>query len=394
MNLGRGPLLAAVALALVLAAPAAGDSIGSRKAAVDSHIANLQSRIDASQRDEGVLTSQLSEVADELRAAQAAVDTAQVTLDDLETRLATERTALARLDTRLEMQTRRLERLRAQYTRAVAVLESRVREIYIEGSPDMVSFLVSASSFSDLLDNYDFLRRIGAQDERIARAVRGARARAAVERRATLDTRRLTAATVAAIAAKTEEARAARDRLAASRDSLASAEQLKSSALADVRETRAGYLAEVNALQAQSAALAAAIRNAQTSSSISGPDSHAGLVWPVSGPITSGFGTRWGRMHEGIDIAVPSGTPVHAAASGTVIYAAWMTGYGNLVVLDHGNGLATAYAHNSSLLVSVGQHVSQGQTISLSGSTGHSTGPHVHFEVRVNGVAVDPLGYL
>jgi murein DD-endopeptidase MepM/ murein hydrolase activator NlpD len=394
MNLGRGPLLAAVALALVLAAPAAGDSIGSRKAAVDSHIANLQSRIDASQRDEGVLTSQLSEVADELRAAQAAVDTAQVTLDDLETRLATERTALARLDTRLEMQTRRLERLRAQYTRAVAVLESRVREIYIEGSPDTVSFLVSASSFSDLLDNYDFLRRIGAQDERIARAVRGARARAAVERRATLDTRRLTAATVAAIAAKTEEARAARDRLAASRDSLASAEQLKSSALADVRETRAGYLAEVNALQAQSAALAAAIRNAQTSSSISGPDSHAGLVWPVSGPITSGFGTRWGRMHEGIDIAVPSGTPVHAAASGTVIYAAWMTGYGNLVVLDHGNGLATAYAHNSSLLVSVGQHVSQGQTISLSGSTGHSTGPHVHFEVRVNGVAVDPLGYL
>jgi murein DD-endopeptidase MepM/ murein hydrolase activator NlpD len=394
MNLGRGPLLAAVALALVLAAPAAGDSVGSRKAAVDSHIAKLQSRIDASQRDEGVLTSQLSEVADELRAAQAAVDTAQVTLDDLETRLATERTALARLDTRLEMQTRRLERLRAQYTRAVAVLESRVREIYIEGSPDMVSFLVSASSFSDLLDNYDFLRRIGAQDERIARAVRGARARAAVERRATLDTRRLTAATVAAIAAKTEEARAARDRLAASRDSLASAEQLKSSALADVRETRAGYLAEVNALQAQSAALAAAIRNAQTSPSISGPDSHAGLVWPVSGPITSGFGTRWGRMHEGIDIAVPSGTPVHAAASGTVIYAAWMTGYGNLVVLDHGNGLATAYAHNSSLLVSVGQHVSQGQTISLSGSTGHSTGPHVHFEVRVNGVAVDPLGYL
>ena len=103
---------------------------------------------------------------------------------------------------------------------------------------------------------------------------------------------------------------------------------------------------------------------------------------------------RWGRMHEGIDIAVPSGTPVHAAAAGTVIYAGWMTGYGNLVVLDHGNGLATAYAHNSSLLVSVGQHVSQGQTISLSGSTGHSTGPHVHFEVRVNGVAVDPLLYL
>ncbi len=395
MSLGRGPLFAAaLALALVVAAPAAGDSIGTRKAAVDAHVTDLQGRIDASQRDAGVLTSQLSEVTGELRAAQAAVDAAQGTLDDLESRLASQRAALARLTTDLAAQTLRLERLRAHYARAVAVLERRVREIYIEGSPDMVSFLVSATSFSDLIDNYDFLRRIGVQDEHIARDVRAAKARAAAGRRATLETRRLTAATIEAISAKTEEARAVRDKLAAGRDSLASAEQLKSSALADVRETRAGYLAEVNALQAQSAALGAAIRNAQNGSDAGGSGPHSGLIWPVSGPITSGFGMRWGRMHEGIDIAVPSGTPVHAAASGTVIYAAWMTGYGNLVVLDHGNRLATAYAHNSSLLVSVGQHVPQGQTISLSGSTGHSTGPHVHFEVRVNGVAVDPLRYL
>lgn len=395
MSSGRGPLFAAaLALALVLAAPAAGDSIGSRKAAVDAHIADLQSRIDSSQRDEGVLTSQLSEVAGELRAAQAAVDTAQAKLADLEGRLAAQRAALAHLDARLHAQTRRLDRLRVQYGRAVGVLEQRVRQIYIDGSPDTVSLLVSASSFSDLLDNYDFLRRIGAQDDHIAHVVRAAKERAAAARRATLETRRLTAATVAAISAKTDEARSVRDKLAASRDYLASAQQLKSTALANVQETRAGYLAEVNALQAQSAALGAAIRNAQAGSDTAGSSAHAGLVWPVSGPITSGFGMRWGRMHEGIDIAVPSGTPVHAAASGTVIYAAWMTGYGNLVVLDHGNGLATAYAHNSSLLVSLGQHVSQGQKISLSGSTGHSTGPHVHFEVRVNGVAVDPLGYL
>jgi murein DD-endopeptidase MepM/ murein hydrolase activator NlpD len=99
-------------------------------------------------------------------------------------------------------------------------------------------------------------------------------------------------------------------------------------------------------------------------------------------------------MHEGIDIAVPSGTPVRASASGTVIHAGWLGGYGNLVVIDHGDGLATAYGHNSALLVAVGQNVSQGETISLSGSTGNSTGPHVHFEVRVNGVPVDPLLYL
>jgi murein DD-endopeptidase MepM/ murein hydrolase activator NlpD len=99
-------------------------------------------------------------------------------------------------------------------------------------------------------------------------------------------------------------------------------------------------------------------------------------------------------MHEGIDISVGSGTAVAAVAGGTVILAGWNGGYGNLVVIDHGGGISTAYAHNSSVSVGVGQVVGQGQTIAASGNTGSSTGPHVHFEVRINGAAVDPLGYL
>ena len=114
----------------------------------------------------------------------------------------------------------------------------------------------------------------------------------------------------------------------------------------------------------------------------------------MNGPVVSGFGMRWGRMHEGIDIAAALGTPIHAAASGTVIHAGWLGGYGNLVVVDHGDGLATAYAHAFAILVAVGQQVSQGDTLSLVGSTGNSSGPHLHFEVRVNGSAVDPLLYL
>jgi murein DD-endopeptidase MepM/ murein hydrolase activator NlpD len=391
--MGRRLLLVSlVASGLVFAAPAAGNDPGDQKQQVDARIATLEREIGAAKDQEGVLTSQLSEVATELRSAQDAVDEAQGSLDQLQSELSSQRAELQRLNRLLTTQTHRLRRLQAEYRRAVTILEQRVRALYMQDPPDLLSFLTSASSFSDVLDNIDFMNRVGLQDQRIAHQVGDAKARAAAERAATLGTRRLTSNTVEVIAARTGEARRVRDELAANRDVLLRAQQLKSSALADARETREEYLAEVEGLQAQSAALAARIQAAQGSSPVA--PSTSGLIWPVNGPVTSGFGMRWGRMHTGIDIAVPTGTPVHASASGVVVFAGWMSGYGNLVAIDHGGGLATAYAHNSSLLVSVGQKVSQGEVISLSGSTGHSTGPHVHFEVRVNGVPVDPLQYL
>ena len=391
----RSVALCALALALVLAAPAAGDEIEDEKAAVDARIATLQAEIDAAQDREGVLTSQLSSVVSELEAAQSAVDTAEGALDALESELAIEQARLERLTKRLREQTRRLHELEEEHRQAVSVLEARVRAIYIQESPDVLSFLVSASSFDDLIDNYEFLGRIGLQDQRIARQVELAKTKAAAERRATAATRRLTAASVSVIAARTEEARGVRDELAASRDTLLAARRLRQSALVSARASRAEYLAEVEALAAQSAALAAAIRDAQAGGSTgSGTPSAAGFIWPVDGTVVSGFGMRWGRMHEGIDISAGMGTPIRAAAAGTVIHAGWLGGYGNLVVLDHGDGLATAYAHASAILVAVGQSVSQGETISLVGSTGNSSGPHLHFEVRVNGSAVDPLLYL
>ena len=385
-----------LAFALVFAASAAGQDPETEKAQVDERIARLQAEISAAKDEEGVLTSQLGAVVSELRAAQSAVEQAEGSLDVLEAELASEQRRLESLTALLDEQTRRLHRLQDEYRRAVEILEERVRAIYIEEEPDALSVLVSATTFGDLIDGYEFVNRIGLQDRRIAGQVETAKLRAAEKRRATEQTQRLTAATVSVIAARTDEARTVRNELAWNRDTLAAAQRLKQSALASSRETREEYLQEVEALAAQSASLAAAIREAQAgaSSTGTGAPSASGFIWPVNGTVVSGFGWRWGRMHEGIDISASTGTPIWAAAAGIVIHAGWLGGYGNLVVVDHGNGLATAYAHASAILVGVGQQVSQGETLSLVGSTGNSSGPHLHFEVRVNGAAVDPLFYL
>ena len=128
------------------------------------------------------------------------------------------------------------------------------------------------------------------------------------------------------------------------------------------------------------------------------PNNHLfnGYIWPAQGTLSSGYGWRWGRMHKGIDIAAPIGTPIMAAASGEVIFAGWNSGgYGNLVKLQHSDGSVTFYAHNHRVVVHKGQKVKQGQLIAEMGSTGRSTGPHLHFEIRPNGTtAIDPIAHL
>ena len=119
------------------------------------------------------------------------------------------------------------------------------------------------------------------------------------------------------------------------------------------------------------------------------------LIWPTKGALTSGFGKRNGRKHEGIDIAAPKGTPIYAAAAGKVVFSGWgPTGYGKMVIIKHRNYLTTVYAHNSKILVKKGNQVKQGQKIALMGSTGRSTGSHLHFEVRKDTEPKNPIKYL
>jgi murein DD-endopeptidase MepM/ murein hydrolase activator NlpD len=383
---------------LLVVAPAAGyDGAAEKKARIDAKIGTLQERIDAARAQEGVLTDEIAVVTSKISALQDDVDSASARLGQLENVLALHQRRLDRLNELYRLQTRRLVFLQRQHKSAERRLGKRLVDIYTSEQTSTLAVVLEAGNFSDLLDQLEYLNEIGSQDERIAREVENAKVKMTVTRNATRKTRAQVAETTRAVAARTAEQRAVRDRLAWSQRELATARRDKRSALSDVREDKQEALDHMAELQAQSATLASRIRSAQSTAVIPGPTgsaSAAGFIWPVHGILTSTFGWRWGRMHEGIDLAVPSGTPVVAAASGTVIVAGWMGGYGNLVVIDHGNGIATAYGHNTSVVVGYGQSVAQGQLISYSGSTGHSTGPHVHFEVRVNGSPVDPLGYL
>jgi murein DD-endopeptidase MepM/ murein hydrolase activator NlpD len=396
-------LAAACACSALLLAPTAPGQDGTeqKKRSVDSKIERLQDKIDRARAKEGVLSSQIAEVTAKIRALEDDVGAAEVRLDRLEGVLALHQRKLDRLNELFFTQTSRLVFLQRQHQAAIARLNKRVVEIYTSDPTEPLTVVLNAASFGDMLDQLEFLDTIGRQDEKIAREVEQAKIAMRETREATRRTRNQQRTVRNEVAARTEEQREVRDRLAWSQRQLATARRDKSEALASTRATREEYLHEVEGLLAQSAALAAKIQAAQAaaaSSSSATPmtsaPSASGFVWPVQGILTSYFGWRWGRMHEGIDIAVGSGTPVVSSAAGTVIVAGWMGGYGNLVVVDHGNGIATAYGHNTSLAVGVGQSVAQGQVIAYSGSTGHSTGPHVHFEVRVNGGAVDPLGYL
>jgi murein DD-endopeptidase MepM/ murein hydrolase activator NlpD len=388
-----------LALVLLVVAPASG-GLYDRKQDVDSRIAGLQSKLAQAHEREASLTAEIASVSQRIRSLEADVGDVSSRLAVLEDDLALHQRKLDALTELYELQSDRLAFLRSQYQLAVARLSARMVAIYEGDDPSTLDVLVEAKNFRDILEQLEFLDSIADQDRTIVKHVAGARDHMRELRARTGKTKARVAAVTRVIKIRTEQARALRTQLIAQQQGLASARKSRRASLADVRENASHYASEAAALQAESANLAAQIRSAQAATvtySSSGTSdatpSASGLIWPVSGPVVSPFGMRWGRMHEGIDIAAGYGTPIAAAASGTVIFAGWMGGYGNLIIIDHGGGIATAYGHQSSFAVGGGP-VSQGQTIGYVGCTGHCFGPHLHFEVRVNGSPVDPLGYL
>jgi murein DD-endopeptidase MepM/ murein hydrolase activator NlpD len=369
---------------LILAAPAAGDNSGK--------LGEVQARIAAARAKEARLTRQISEVTSQIRSLESKVGDVSQKLSILERDLALHQRRLDRLNALFSFETERLNFLRSQYANVVHQLNLRMIDIYQTQDPTLVEVILESKSFQDVLDQLHYLDAIARQDKRIAVSVAAARDEVHVARERTETIRTRVHSETQVVAVRTQQQREVKNQLLASQGSLAGKRKRQKGELAATREQEKAFIAEANALAAEDARIRGQLAAAQGAGDTT--PSSSGLIWPVNGPVTSPYGYRWGRLHAGIDIGAPEGTPIHAAAGGTVVLAAWTGGYGNYTCIDHGGGMATCYAHQSSYAVSTGAQVSQGQVIGYVGNTGHSFGAHLHFEVRINGNPVDPLGYL
>jgi len=272
--------------------------------------------------------------------------------------------------------------------------------MYETGSPDLISVIVGSNDLDDLAARTEYLNRLHGMDEAVVGRVRDLRDEVK-ELVARLRDSKLTIESARdAIAAEKEALTATRTSLQSHQQELVSARADREAALRKIRSHEEELDGDLSEIQGK---IAAQLASTGATPLPAGPikGGSGSMIWPVDGPVVSGFGSRTingsYEYHPGIDIAVPEGTPIRAAMTGTVSLQqseAESGGYGNYTCLDHGGGLSTCYAHQSSFVATLGQSVSQGDIIGYTGCTGYCLGPHLHFEVRINGSVTDPMGYL
>jgi murein DD-endopeptidase MepM/ murein hydrolase activator NlpD len=389
-------LTAAVAafLMLLLAAPAA------PAADLQSELEDQQSQLGKVEERSGVLTTTISSYGEKIDRLTAVVAGIRDREAAVRSRLVAKQAELDYAVAVLDAARERLARVRAHLKRALVDLRQRLVAMYEAGSPDLVSVLLGSNGLEDLAARTEYLERLHGMDEAVVGRVR--------------DLRDQAQSLVKRLRTTKDRIEAARDSIAAEKRALTDARtalQSRQHELLGARADRVAALKKIRAHEEELDGSVAAIQGeiaAQLAETGSAPlpagpikGGSGSLIWPVDGPVVSGFGPRTingsYEYHPGIDIAVPEGTPIRAAASGTVSLQqseAESGGYGNYTCLDHGGGLSTCYAHQSSFAVSLGQAVSQGDIIGYTGCTGYCFGPHLHFEVRINGSVTDPMGYL
>ena len=288
------------------------------------------------------------------------------------------------LQTRINNDQQDLQTTQASLDDRTRIFDQRLRDIYIDGNVSYLDVLFKATNLADFLTRFDMLQRIAEQDISLMQQITGMRDQIA-QNKQDLEGQQAQLVVVKGQALTKQAALTV------------SSEQKKQ--LVSQIQAQMGILQHnVDEDEAYSEQLTQIIQGLTNKNSP--PQGTGHFIWPVKGPITSPFGMRINPIthkysgHTGIDIGVPYGTPIAAADGGTVIFAGWNVAYGNMTVIDHGGGFSTMYAHQSKQLVAVGDHVTQGQIIGYIGTTGWSTGPHLHFEIRVNGVPKNPMLYL
>jgi murein DD-endopeptidase MepM/ murein hydrolase activator NlpD len=383
-------VLAALPFSLWLFAPVLSDG-----APLTTRIDEKRRAIERRKDRERVLTTTISGWTRRINALQNDITALQTRQVRIEADLERKRAELDRLQALLREERIRLVKLRARLAQARAALSERLVELYKADEPDVVTVILDADGFADLLERAEFMQRVSEQDARIIDRVRTAKEEAvATERRLDrLEDRQREVTAV--VAQRHEEIVDVKEQLVSRRVQFAGVRDQKARALDHTRVQRHDLEGDLRALEKEQAAVLARLQSAQGGAP-AGPirQGSGSMIWPVNGPVVSPFGQRWGRLHAGVDIAVPAGTPIRAADSGRVVLLGWTGGYGNYTCIAHGGSLSTCYAHQSRYATSNGASVSQGQVIGYVGCTGHCFGDHLHFEVRVNGAPEDPLGYL
>jgi murein DD-endopeptidase MepM/ murein hydrolase activator NlpD len=363
-------------------------------APLSQRIEKKRAAIEKVKQREGVLTTTIQRFSTRIHSLQGEIGAIRQRLGRAQASLDRQQAELLEVRNRLEEARDRLERLRRRLATARKVLAARLVEIYKADAPDALTVVLEADGFGDLLERAEFLDRISDQDREMTDRVRGLRDQAHHQAVELADLEEREQVVAEELLRQRNVIAEAEAQLVSSRDDLAAAREDKRGALSQVRDTRVSLEGDLRALEAEQARVQAALQGAQAGPAGPIRQGSGALIWPVNGPVVSPFGMRWGRLHAGVDIAVPGGTAIRAADSGRVVLMGWVGGYGNYTCIQHTSSLSTCYAHQSSFATSNAASVSQGQVIGYVSCTGHCFGDHLHFETRVNGSPVDPMGYL
>ncbi len=380
-------LIAALPFVLWLFVPVLSDG-----APISSRIEEKRREIDRKKDRERVLTTTIEGYTHRIDSLQGDISSLQQRQVRIEADLGRKRAELDRLQDELREERIRLVKLRARLAESRAALSERLVQLYKADKPDVVTVILESDGFADLLERTEFMQRVSEQDMRIIDRVRTAKQEAvATERK--LDRLEQRQRDVTAIVARRhQEVVEVKDNLIDRRAQYADVRATKNQALVSTRADRRELEGHLASLEKEQAKIQARLAGGPPAGPVR--QGSGQFIWPINGTFTSPFGYRWGRLHAGIDIAAPEGTPIRAADDGTVILAGWTGGYGNYTCISHGGSISTCYGHQSRLGTSAGANVSKGQVIGYVGNTGHSFGAHLHFEVRINGNPVDPMGYL